>query len=78
MPKRRSLVIAAACGIALSTVAQLAAQTKPASGPIARYDMRAGTISGMGAMGAGGAALTRRRVSRRRTAIGCRGCPGAR
>ncbi len=55
MPKRRSLVIAAACGIALSTVAQLAAQTKPASGPIARYDMRAGTISGMGAMGAGGA-----------------------
>jgi len=28
------------------------AQSGPASGPVARYDMRAGTVSGMGAMGA--------------------------
>ncbi|MBW8753343.1 MAG: hypothetical protein JF595_04220 [Sphingomonadales bacterium] len=33
----------------------LIAQPGPASGPVARYDMRAGTVSGMGAMGAGGA-----------------------
>ncbi|MEJ6009183.1 hypothetical protein [Novosphingobium aquae] len=43
--------------IAISTVAGLAmpllAQTKPASGPVARYDMRAGTVTGMGAMGGG-------------------------
>jgi hypothetical protein len=25
----------------------------PASGPVARYDMRAGTVSGMGGMGGG-------------------------
>ena len=41
--------------IAVSALASLplVAQQKPASGPIARYDMRAGTISGMGAMGGG-------------------------
>lgn len=55
MPMRRPVIIVIGAGIALSTVAQLAAQSKPASGPIARYDMRAGTISGMGAMGGGGA-----------------------
>ena len=33
----------------------LIAQPGAASGPVARYDMRAGTVSGMGAMGAGGA-----------------------
>ncbi len=32
----------------------LLAQQRPASGPIARYDMRAGTVSGTGAMGGGG------------------------
>ncbi|MCW1403124.1 hypothetical protein OKA06_12605 [Novosphingobium sp. MW5] len=31
----------------------LLAQTKPASGPVARYDMRAGTVTGVGAMGRG-------------------------
>lgn len=31
----------------------LLAQSGPASGPVARYDMRAGTISGMGGMGGG-------------------------
>ncbi len=36
----------------------LLAQQKPASGPVARYDMRAGTVSGMGGMGGGaGAAM---------------------
>ena len=36
----------------------LLAQQKPASGPVARYDMRAGTVSGMGGMGSGaGAAM---------------------
>ncbi|MFM5908548.1 MAG: hypothetical protein ACKOPO_13345 [Novosphingobium sp.] len=29
------------------------AQSKPASGPVARYDMRAGTVTGVGAMGKG-------------------------
>lgn len=33
----------------------LIAQQRPASGPVARYDMRAGTVSGMGAMGGGSA-----------------------
>ncbi len=32
----------------------LLAQQKPVSGPVARYDMRAGTVSGMGAMSGGG------------------------
>ena len=31
----------------------LIAQSGPASGPVARYDMRAGTVSGMGGMGGG-------------------------
>ncbi|PLK27771.1 hypothetical protein C0V78_03215 [Novosphingobium sp. TH158] len=31
----------------------LLAQSKPASGPVARYDMRAGTVTGAGAMGRG-------------------------
>ena len=34
----------------------LIAQQKPASGPIARYDMRAGTVTGVGAMGRGAGA----------------------
>lgn len=33
-------------------VPNMAQQAGPASGPVARYDMRAGTVSGMGAMGA--------------------------
>jgi len=35
----------------------LIAQQRPATGPVARYDMRAGTIGGMGAMGRGGGAM---------------------
>ena len=44
-------------GLALGTTALAAlpslAQRAPTSGPVARYDMRAGTVSGMGAMGGG-------------------------
>ena len=46
----RLITIAAAGATALSP---LAAQRKPDSGPVARYDMRAGTITGAGAMGRG-------------------------
>lgn len=52
---RRSIAIVLVGGAALSAAVHLSAQTKPASGPVARYDMRAGTVSGVGAMGAGGA-----------------------
>lgn len=41
--------VAGVCAIALPIMAQQAA-----SGPVARYDMRAGTVSGMAGMGAGG------------------------
>ena len=48
-----ALGTAAAAVVALPLVAQ----QRPASGPVARYDMRAGTVSGMGAMGRGGGAM---------------------
>lgn len=44
--KIAAIVAIAAAVSALPLIAQ-----RPASGPVARYDMRAGTISGMGAMG---------------------------
>lgn len=51
--RRRSL---AACLVlpvaALALALPLTAQQRPASGPAARYDMRAGTVSGMGVMAA--------------------------
>jgi hypothetical protein len=53
MKVSRPLVALALTGAALATV-PLFAQRAPNSGPVARYDMRAGTVSGMGAMGAGG------------------------
>lgn len=57
MASRRVLCITLAAGAAaLAAIPLLAAQT-PASGPIARYDIRAGTVSGMGAMGRGGGAM---------------------
>ena len=50
------LVVLVSAGTA--TLSPLAAQRKPDSGPIARYDMRAGTLTGVGAMGRGaGAAM---------------------
>lgn len=54
MLSRRVLVIALSLGSAAVAI-PLMAQPGPASSPVARYDMRAGTVSGMGAMGAGGA-----------------------
>ena len=50
----RKAIVLAALGVGSALVAlPLIAQQRPASGPIARYDMRAGTMSGMGAMGGG-------------------------
>ena len=40
-------------GVIAAVSIPLIAQQRPASGPIARYDMRAATVSGMGAMGGG-------------------------
>lgn len=54
----RTIRLAALGSAAAALVAiPLIAQQRPASGPIARYDMRAGTIGGMGAMGRGGGAM---------------------
>lgn len=54
MPTTRIKVIAlAACATALVAIPVLAG-SGPASGPIARYDIRAGTVSGMAGMGRGG------------------------
>lgn len=50
MNTRRMASLIACTAIAVSI--PILAQQRPASGPVARYDMRAGTISGMGAMGA--------------------------
>lgn len=54
MLSRRVLAALMASG-AVAVAFPLIAQSGPASGPVARYDMRAGTISGAGAMGGGGA-----------------------
>jgi hypothetical protein len=54
--KSRPSIVVAAVGTATAALAlgwPLLAQQNPASGPVARYDMRAGTVSGMGAMGGG-------------------------
>jgi hypothetical protein len=48
------MTIGLAVGAAFVAI-PLVAQPGPATGPVARYDMRAGTISGMGAIGTGGA-----------------------
>jgi len=50
------LYVAASVGVitAASLSLPLLAQKPPDSGPVARYDMRAGTVSGMGSMTAGG------------------------
>lgn len=52
--RNRTLVgLAALTGGAIAITVPLLAQQGAASGPVARYDMRAGTVSGMGAMGGG-------------------------
>ena len=59
--KLRASIVAALVGtasVALAIGYPLLAQPKPASGPVARYDMRAGTVSGIGGAGSGmGAAM---------------------
>lgn len=50
--RKRCGVLFLASGLVLSG-SIIHAQSKPASGPVARYDMRAGTVSGVGAMGGG-------------------------
>ena len=50
---RKALLSLSVFGVVGAGITVYAAQGVT-SGPIARYDMRAGTISGMGAMGAGG------------------------
>lgn len=58
MVMRRKALIGVSLGVAVLGAIPLLAQQGPASGPIARYDVRAGTVSGMGAMGRGmGAAM---------------------
>lgn len=47
------LLASAVCVLATGLAVPLLAQTKPANAPIAQYDMRAGTITGVGAMGRG-------------------------
>jgi hypothetical protein len=54
MPVNRPLVFSLSVGAVVLVAIPLAAQQRPASGPVARYDMRAGTASGLMGMGAGG------------------------
>ena len=54
--KNRRLIAVALVGATLFAVSlPLVAQQKPAAGPVARYDMRAGTVSGMAGGGMGSA-----------------------
>jgi len=56
MALRTKIVVLVVGAIGVSAF-PLLAQQKPASGPVARYDVRAGTISGTGAMGQGAGAM---------------------
>ena len=57
MGLNRKFAVLAGCGMAvlaaLPVVAPVLAQRAPTSGPVARYDMRAGTVTGMAAQGSG-------------------------
>ena len=53
MAINRRLAFAVGIGIVALAAIPLLAQRRPASGPVARYDMRAGTVSGFAAMGGG-------------------------
>jgi len=48
MPMTRKIAAMLAVGATVAVALPLLAQQRAASGPVARYDMRAGTISGMG------------------------------
>jgi hypothetical protein len=55
MFRKRHVIVAASLAAVSAAALPLLAQQRPAGGPVARYDMRAGTVSGMAsAMGAGG------------------------
>lgn len=55
----RRLALALGLGAVSLAAIPVIAQPGPSSGPVARYDMRAGTVSGFGAMGGGvGGAMT--------------------
>lgn len=49
MNTSRTLIMVLGVSAAVAAALPIMAQQRPASGPVARYDMRAGTISGMGA-----------------------------
>jgi hypothetical protein len=53
MTANHRITIAMGLGIATLIAIPVIAQRAPTSGPIARYDMRAGTVSGFGAVGGG-------------------------
>ncbi len=53
MSKNRYLVVLACSGAVILSALPVAAQRAADSGPIARYDMRAGTVSGFAALGSG-------------------------
>ncbi|HQV04127.1 MULTISPECIES: hypothetical protein [unclassified Novosphingobium] len=59
MTANRRTIIALSLGAATIAAIPVIAQRAPTSGPVARYDMRAGTLSGFAAMGGGaGGALS--------------------
>lgn len=53
MAFNRKFAVLAGVGVMALSVWPVLAQRAPTSGPVARYDMRAGTVSGMMAMGGG-------------------------
>ena len=58
MTTRRLSITLGLCAAALVAIPVIAQQRGPTTGPVARYDMRAGTLSGFAAMGGGGSALS--------------------
>lgn len=52
---RRIAIFVGLGAVSLAAIPVIAQQRAPNSGPVARYDMRAGTVAGVGAMGTGGA-----------------------
>lgn len=56
MNKHHRHMLGLALGGAAIAAVPVLAQRAPTSGPVARYDMRAGTVSGFGAMGGGASA----------------------
>lgn len=67
-----SAAFAVVCTAVVGTAGPVGAQQKPVSGPIARYDMWADTVTGAGAMGrgAGGSAQHRPRCKPRGGLLG--------